>query len=66
MTAVEWAPARGAPTSSVNVNKEAIMSGGSIGSPHLLMHSGVGPKDVLNAAGVPVSASLFPSSLFIH
>jgi len=56
VTAVEWAKARGAPTNRVGVNKEAIVAGGAIGSPHLLMHSGVGPKDVLDTAGVGVSA----------
>jgi choline dehydrogenase-like flavoprotein len=63
VSAVEWATSRGAPTSRIGVNKEAIIAGGAIGSPHLLMHSGVGPKDVLGAAGVPVSALLSQSTL---
>ncbi|KAF8512330.1 alcohol oxidase [Gautieria morchelliformis] len=58
VTAVEWAAGRGAATSRVGVNKEAIIAGGAIGSPQLLMHSGVGPKDVLDAAGVPVNVNL--------
>lgn len=33
---------------------EVILSAGSIGSPHLLQVSGVGPAAVLQAAGVPV------------
>lgn len=33
---------------------EIILSGGSIGSPHLLMLSGIGPSDNLNEVGVPV------------
>lgn len=33
---------------------EVILSAGSIGSPSILQRSGVGPADVLNAAGVPV------------
>ena len=31
-----------------------MLSAGAIGSPHLLMLSGVGPADQLRAAGVPV------------
>ncbi|KAF8584262.1 GMC oxidoreductase [Ramaria rubella] len=58
VTAVEWATAQGAATSQVGVNKEAILAGGTIGSPHVLMHSGVGPKDVLDAAGVAVNVDL--------
>ena len=33
---------------------EVIMSAGSIGSPAILQRSGIGPADVLSAAGVPV------------
>src|SRR5262249_17328999 len=33
---------------------EVILSAGAIGSPHLLMLSGIGPADQLRAAGVPV------------
>lgn len=43
---------------TVTVNKEVIISGGVVGSPQLLMLSGVGPKDVLEAAGVPVKVEL--------
>jgi choline dehydrogenase len=32
--------------------KEVILSGGAIGSPHLLMLSGIGPREELEAAGV--------------
>jgi choline dehydrogenase len=35
-----------------------VLSAGAIGSAHLLMLSGVGPQDVLRAAGVPVVADL--------
>lgn len=37
---------------SVAAHKETILSAGSIGSPHLLQRSGVGPKSVLEKAGV--------------
>ena len=40
--------------SQVNASKEVILSAGSVGSPQLLQLSGVGPKDVLEKAGVPV------------
>lgn len=33
--------------------KELILSGGAVGSPHLLMLSGIGPRRELEAAGVP-------------
>ena len=34
--------------------KEIILSSGAIGSPHLLMLSGVGPSEELKAVGIPV------------
>ncbi|NRA69431.1 MAG: choline dehydrogenase [Gammaproteobacteria bacterium] len=36
----------------VHVNKEVILSAGSIGSPHLLQLSGIGAESVLSAAGI--------------
>lgn len=51
---VEWATSSSAARNTVNVTKEVILAGGSIGSPAMLMHSGVGPSDVLGAAGVDV------------
>lgn len=42
--------------SEVSANREVILSAGSIGSPQLLMLSGVGDPDRLAAAGVPVTA----------
>lgn len=33
---------------------EIIVSGGTIASPHLLLHSGIGPADDLRALGIPV------------
>jgi choline dehydrogenase-like flavoprotein len=56
--AVEYALNGGAETLSVGVKKEVILAGGTIGSPAVLLYSGVGPKDVLDAAGVPVVSEL--------
>lgn len=39
-------------TKSVNVRREVVLAGGALGSPKILLHSGVGPKDVLDGAGV--------------
>lgn len=39
---------------TVTVNREVIVSGGSINSPQLLLLSGIGPKDHLNEIGIPV------------
>lgn len=57
-TAVQFASFKGGPVTTINVRKEVILASGSIGSPNILMHSGVGPKDVLTAAGVPVRLDL--------
>ncbi|MEU8817370.1 GMC oxidoreductase [Actinoplanes sp. NPDC048796] len=43
---------------AVRAEREVILSAGAIGSPHLLLLSGVGPADELRAAGVPVEADL--------
>lgn len=51
---VEFATSRTAPRQTVNVTKEVILAGGALGSPHVLLHSGIGPKDVLQNAGVPL------------
>ena len=53
-TGVEYASDAAAARQTVTVKKEVILAGGTVGSPHVLMHSGVGPSDVLTAAGVEV------------
>ncbi|KAF2485823.1 GMC oxidoreductase [Neohortaea acidophila] len=57
-TGVEYTTDNGATRSTVTVNNEVILAGGTIGSPTVLMHSGVGPSDVLRAAGVNVVVDL--------
>jgi len=39
---------------TVKARREVILSGGSLNSPQLLLLSGVGPREHLNALGVPV------------
>ena len=49
---------RGERSISARANREVILSSGAIGSPHLLMLSGIGPPDVLRAQGVEVKNAL--------
>jgi len=42
----------------ITVNKEVILSAGPIGSPHILQLSGIGPKAVLDDAGIEVNHDL--------
>jgi len=57
-TSVEFGSSRDGPRKTVAVKQEVIISGGVVGSPQLLMLSGVGPKDVLEAAGVALKVDL--------
>ncbi|KIP02326.1 hypothetical protein PHLGIDRAFT_130794 [Phlebiopsis gigantea 11061_1 CR5-6] len=58
VSSVEFASTRSAQRQTVNVTKEVILAGGAIGSPQVLMLSGVGPKDVLEAVNIPVNVEL--------
>ncbi|EKM50834.1 uncharacterized protein PHACADRAFT_264347 [Phanerochaete carnosa HHB-10118-sp] len=55
---VEFATSRTALRQTVNVTKEVIIASGAIGSPQVLMLSGVGPSDVLQAVNIPVNVEL--------
>ncbi|KAG7098343.1 hypothetical protein E1B28_000303 [Marasmius oreades] len=57
-TGVEFARGKDAARQTVKANREVILSSGAIGTPHLLLLSGIGPKDVLTAAGVKVQVDL--------
>jgi choline dehydrogenase-like flavoprotein len=41
-------------TQQLTANREVVLCGGAIGSPHVLMLSGIGDPDQLTKAGVPV------------
>ena len=56
-TGVEYRTADGA-TAVVDADKEVVLSAGAIGSPHLLLLSGIGPRAELEAVGVAVPARL--------
>ncbi|XPS78424.1 hypothetical protein M3J07_010441 [Ascochyta lentis] len=47
-----------ASTTSVYATKEVILAAGGVFTPHLLLLSGIGPKDVLSAANVSVKRDL--------
>ncbi|XP_054162075.1 ecdysone oxidase-like [Oppia nitens] len=50
----------------VFANKEIILSAGSIGSPKLLMMSGVGPRDHLKQFGISVITDVKVGHNFVH
>jgi choline dehydrogenase len=45
---------QGADLASVRAKREVILCAGSIGSPQLLLHSGIGPADTLRSFGIDV------------
>jgi choline dehydrogenase len=51
-TGVEYRTADGE-TTVASAAKEVVLSAGAVGSPHILMLSGVGPRSELEAVGVP-------------
>ena len=42
----------------IRARKEVILSAGAVGSPHILMLSGIGPKDHLGSMGIELEADL--------
>ncbi|KAJ7198792.1 GMC oxidoreductase-domain-containing protein [Mycena pura] len=49
----EFSQDQHAPTSKVTARKEVILSAGSVGTPLILLHSGVGNATALRALGIP-------------
>ncbi|XP_059050769.1 glucose dehydrogenase [FAD, quinone]-like [Achroia grisella] len=45
-------------TKTVRVNKEAILSAGTLNTPQILLLSGIGPKDTLNKFNIPTIKEL--------
>ncbi|CAH1773278.1 unnamed protein product [Owenia fusiformis] len=56
--AVGVAYIRGLVKKNVKARKEVIISGGAVGSAHILLLSGIGPKKHLEEIGIPVVADL--------
>ncbi|KAF7335355.1 GMC oxidoreductase [Mycena sanguinolenta] len=50
--------ANGASTITVNANTEIVLCAGWLHTPHILQRSGVGPKALLTAAGIPILSDL--------
>ena len=50
--------ARGGALNDVRARREVIITGGAIGSPRILLHSGIGPAADLERVGVPVTLDL--------
>ncbi|THV01116.1 alcohol oxidase [Dendrothele bispora CBS 962.96] len=57
-TSVEVAQSIDGPLTVLNATSEIILSAGSIGSSQILLLSGIGPKDELEAMGVPSKIDL--------
>jgi choline dehydrogenase-like flavoprotein len=53
-TGVKYTPRGTSEQTQAFAAKEVILAAGGVFTPHLLMYSGIGPKDVLAAAGVTV------------
>ncbi|KAJ7034605.1 hypothetical protein C8F04DRAFT_956198 [Mycena alexandri] len=48
----------GAPTITVSANTEIVLCAGWLHTPHILQRSGIGPKALLTAAGIPIISDL--------
>lgn len=47
-----------APKYRIKANREVIICGGAIASPHILLVSGIGPQEVLSEVGIKVVKDL--------
>lgn len=56
-TGVEF-PSGNSSLMTVHADKEVILAAGAIHTPHLLQLSGIGPRDILEAAGIEVLVDL--------
>lgn len=52
-TGISYATTPNAAWSTITANKEVILSGGAVGSPHMLLLSGIGPKAQLAQFNIP-------------
>ncbi|EIM84128.1 aryl-alcohol-oxidase from pleurotus Eryingii [Stereum hirsutum FP-91666 SS1] len=55
---VEFAQSASSPVYSLNATREVLLSAGSFKTPQILLLSGIGPTDVLSAAGVETIVDL--------
>ncbi|KAG6833033.1 hypothetical protein H0H87_012044 [Tephrocybe sp. NHM501043] len=56
--AVEYRTSVGGPLRSVSASKEVILSAGTVGTPHILLNSGIGNPSSLKALNVPSLVNL--------
>lgn len=54
----QYAASAGAATSTITVNKEAIMAAGSLRTPQILQVSGIGASSLLESIGVSTVVDL--------
>ena len=57
-TIVEFAAGPMSESYAIKARREIILCAGTVGSPHLLMLSGIGPAEDLQALGIPVLKDL--------
>ncbi len=58
VTGVRVMGAPGGVETVIKVRKEVVLSAGAVGSPHILMLSGIGPKEQLETVGIPLKKDL--------
>ncbi|KAG6907818.1 hypothetical protein DXG01_007300 [Tephrocybe rancida] len=56
--AVEYRTSVGGPVRSVSASKEVVLSAGTVGTPHILLNSGIGNPNSLKALNVPSLVNL--------